>query len=366
MKSLLKSAMIAEVFLGVFLISPFSWSFPEMVKKDYPNCTACHHSPSGGGVLTAYGRELSRELLSRWNSGESESQFAYLYTPPESISLGGDLRFLQTYKDTQFRRTAQYFIMQADLEAAVTLGQFSGVGTLGIRKGGGALGRRHYLVYRPMDPVSIRLGRFMPTFGINTADHVIVTKRGLGFDQETETYNFETAWVGENLNAYLTAVGGRPDDSSLDREKGAALQLSLLISEKHKLGLSYFYGSKTSSNRHLGGPFGIFGLSPSLVFLAEWDFQSKNTGLTSGTPSGFVNYHKLDYELTQGLHAFLSQEFSQLSSNDASTRSEIYSIGAQFFPRPHFELLAQWQKQKIVAVSDNFIDIAWLLIHFYP
>jgi len=35
-----------------------AWSFPEMVGKGYNNCLTCHHSPSGGGIVTEYGREL--------------------------------------------------------------------------------------------------------------------------------------------------------------------------------------------------------------------------------------------------------------------------------------------------------------------
>ena len=37
---------------------------PMFLSKQYPRCTACHYSPSGGGLLTSYGRSLSREEIS--------------------------------------------------------------------------------------------------------------------------------------------------------------------------------------------------------------------------------------------------------------------------------------------------------------
>ena len=41
-------------------------------------------------------------------------------------------------------------------------------------------------------------------------------------------------------------------------------------------------------------------------------------------------------------------------------------MGVQFFPRPHFELEAVYEKQKMAAVNpDNYDDYAWLMMHFY-
>ena len=55
--------------IGVWFIeSRPSHAFPEMVRHGYANCITCHISPDGGGVLTAYGRSLSREVLSTWGA----------------------------------------------------------------------------------------------------------------------------------------------------------------------------------------------------------------------------------------------------------------------------------------------------------
>ena len=38
-----------------------AWAYPEMVRHNYPNCTSCHVSPSGGGVLTLVAKEQACE-----------------------------------------------------------------------------------------------------------------------------------------------------------------------------------------------------------------------------------------------------------------------------------------------------------------
>src|SRR5436190_6515955 len=89
-------------------------AFPEMIRHGYVNCTTCHVSPSGGGTLTEYGRELSKEVLSTW-SKEGEANMAYgLVKPPEWLLFGGDYRSVYVYRDTPLYRDGRYILMQTD------------------------------------------------------------------------------------------------------------------------------------------------------------------------------------------------------------------------------------------------------------
>lgn len=47
-----------------------------MIKHGYASCTACHTDPSGGELLTVYGRVLSQEFISTKWGGSSESSFS--------------------------------------------------------------------------------------------------------------------------------------------------------------------------------------------------------------------------------------------------------------------------------------------------
>jgi hypothetical protein len=66
-----------------------------MIKRGYPSCPACHADPSGGELLTAYGRMISQLTLSTDWSGEGGSganqhglQRALARRSPESFAAG--------------------------------------------------------------------------------------------------------------------------------------------------------------------------------------------------------------------------------------------------------------------------------------
>ncbi len=54
------------VFFVATLLSSPAWAEPTFLAKQYTRCTACHYSPTGGGLLTPYGRLLSQRELSTW------------------------------------------------------------------------------------------------------------------------------------------------------------------------------------------------------------------------------------------------------------------------------------------------------------
>ncbi|MBI5139818.1 hypothetical protein HZA26_04425 [Candidatus Nomurabacteria bacterium] len=351
------------IIVVTLLKASFCFAFPEIASK--PNCTACHYSPTGGGVLTQYGRESIKELLSHWGK-EGESDFAYgVVQTPKFLSLGGDIRFLQTYHNNQFIQKADYYFMQADLDAAIKLGNnIVVVSTLGIDALKEIISRQHYILHSVSEHMLVRLGRFFPAFGINTPDHAITIKKNVGFDHSQETYNLELAWTYDNINAYVTGIFGRPDKPWLARETGGTVNINFLVFEKYKLGLSYYYGTQANTSTHLYGPYGIFRLTQKIVWLTELDFQKRFSNTL--TPQfGLVNYQKLDYEITQGLHLYLTQALSRLDFSVPTSLFDAYGAGIQFFPRPHWVLQGEFLKQRTLGLTKSFSDFAWLLIHFY-
>ena len=75
--------------LALILVLTFSlrsYGYPEMVRHGYANCTACHVSPNGGGILTPYGRSLSQELLSTWGA-KNESDFMYGFMKLQLVAV---------------------------------------------------------------------------------------------------------------------------------------------------------------------------------------------------------------------------------------------------------------------------------------
>jgi hypothetical protein len=165
---------------------------------------------AGGGILTPYGRQLSRELLSTW-SGEREPEFAYgKRSLPSWLALGGDIEYLALSK----AHGDAVRLVQADLEGAVTHGRLLAVATVGPRAdasdatGDGLMSRRHYLQLTLNPYLSVRAGRFLPNYGVWNGDASTATRRGLGLDHDT--YNVEANWITERFNASLTGIASAP------------------------------------------------------------------------------------------------------------------------------------------------------------
>jgi hypothetical protein len=123
------------------------------------------------------------------------------------------------------------------------------------------------LIFTPVENFYLRAGKFRHEYGLNTADHIISIKRGLGWNENTETYNAELSWLGESFNFFITGIFGRPDDTNLDREKGIAVTASYFFLERYKMGLSYLNSTTNNFTRQVMGPFLSFAFTKNCKML---------------------------------------------------------------------------------------------------
>lgn len=349
-------------------------AFPEMVRHGYVNCTACHVSPSGGGALTPYGRELSREILSTWGR-EKEPGFAYNWfqksEPKESLRTGGDIRIAQVYRENPRTKRATLIPMQADVEAGVDDGKHAAVVAVGLRAGERArtrdlnqfFSRRHYFLTRPTEQSSIRVGKFMKSYGLNIADHIVSIRRDLGWDYGNESYNLEYANLGEKYSYYLTLVSDDPEETRVVREHGAAATGSIFLWEDSKVGFSYYYGRGANTvARDVFGPYWILSLTHKLFWMTEFDWQLK-APLNAERTSGYVAFSRVYYEAFKGFLPFAQVDVSNLNLEVAAQKRQAYGIGLQWFPRPHWEVMGLLSQEKLAG--SKFDQFHWLMLHFY-
>ncbi len=345
-------------------------AFPELTRHNYTNCTVCHVSPTGGGVLSEYGRSLSKELVSTWGV-EGEEKFLYVTPSSEKVALGGDFRFMETeVKPPAGTKKKRWITMQRDLEVALTLTNWVAAVTVGentmATRGSKLLSRRHYLMYKANDELSFRGGRFYPSFGLHLPDHTAIIRRGLGWDQNRETYNFETAWQGEKWQYFATAVFGRPDDKTVDRQKGLTLSTAYQTGGSSKFGFSYYYGENPDVISHYFGPYTVIPLGEKFYVMGQMTGTRNYIYTATEHQWGLVDYLKLNFEPYKGIHFFVTQEFSQSNLNSQTARTDIHSLGFQFFPRPHFEFQVTAYKGYSQGTQNAPIEGLNLLMHFYP
>ena len=360
------------LFTLVFVASASAHAFPENVRHGYVNCTSCHVSPTGGGTLTPYGRSLSSELMSTWsfkneegflNGAIKEEQM------PEWLMIGGDLRVLQTYVDTPTFTLQRFIKMQATLEAAVHLDKFTIDGDFGrvyslsgLERWGS---RRYFAMYNLSDELTVRVGRFYPEFGINTAEHYIESRKQLGFDEGMERDNLEVAYNGENYSAFLTASKQPGEVATTVSEKSVAAQVNKNIGDSSKAGVSAWYGKSDTSSRKVLGVHGVLGFTKRFYLLSELDHQWSTSTTTQIETRGFYAYNRLGYELTKGLIAFGHAEYGQDDVTSGISARDAYGPGVQWFPRPHFELVGLWRFMRSRATSADFYSYGYIQGHYY-
>ena len=359
------------------LISLKARAFPEMVRHGYMNCTACHTSLVGGNLLNPYGRSLSKDLLSEKSGGESE-MVVNPFSSQKWLQVGGDLRLLQTFRESETASQGRFFIMQVELgllaQVSESLNVFFAMGRMEPRKEDPTAKDFVYLPRWGLDyafnspdetnQTHLRLGRFAPAFGINYAEHVFVTRTLLDFGPGQERFAAELSWLNDQFSVIGTAIGGLTSANENRKEQGGILQFSTAVGEKSKVGLNYYQTQKENLDikytRKIQGAFAYVGFSEDWYGLFEVD-SSQGADLNWG----LIETSKIGKEIHQGLQVFATHEFANLNVINADPKYEAYGIGAQWFPAVHWDLYGVYRKEKNSGTDKQFQDVAWLLGHFY-
>jgi hypothetical protein len=361
-------------FIFVFFLISLAtqlWAYPQMITHGYTNCMTCHFSPSGGGMLTEYGRSLSREALSTAGTEGEVGVLMGAIKTPNWLHAGGDVRVLQSYLNTEMFEQAKFMLMQADVELGVESGKWLAVATGGYQNsmssnytGVPLMSRRHYVRYQASDSDVIRAGKFNVPVGINWPDHFIFSKKDLGWDEGSETYNVEYSHYTESTEWVTSGSVGRPEANDLRLDRSILGKFAFSFSEKNKVGIGTYLGNNDLGSRLLVTPTAIFTVLPHLSVYAEVDFQ-KMLGGNRGQNFGVIETLRANYEVIQGLHLYVMQEYGKLDLDKSLSAKEAYTLGVQWFFRPHVEVAGGLRKQRSLSMSDSFGDFAWAMMHYY-
>jgi hypothetical protein len=326
------------VCAALLVMTQMALAFPEnSARLGYTSCNSCHVSPTGGGILTEYGRGTSEELATFTTEG-SGKLFGGAVPMPKWLLVGGDTRFINI-KGEQFQKS---FLMQSDIEAAAKVtDQVTVVGSVGMYGDEGKREvRRNYILWTPSENASWRVGKFLPAYNLMSADHT-AAHRSIGWGEGSETLNLEgirrepygelvaTAYVRGNET--ITA-----DDSGYKvggNEAGGLTRLSAYLGDSVVLGGSYWYAfTPNVETKHTAGVFTNLGVTRDLYVLAEYDRQySLPTGGLEPAHRD-VTYTEVGYEVWKGVHLQATHEY-----NDGNQ----YGVGLQLFPLPHYEIYAR-------------------------
>ncbi len=371
MKSLLK---LYFVFGVIFSSSSFSYAYIENVTKGYPTCLSCHYSPSGGDLLTEYGRSLSNEMMSTFSNENFAKPLFDVVKESKWAKYGGDLRTVQTYVDTPGSTNGRLFLMQANAEIGLEFHEKAMfVGTVGVQGGpnesdarGDFISERHYVLVTPNQTSRIRVGKFRTNFGINDPNHTRAIKSRIHFGFLSETYNLEYTKFSENWELSINLGTGRLDKerTNSNDEDALSAKFTHFINGKSRIGGSLLYGTKDTEDRFVLAAHGIFPVAKKFYGIFEIDYENSDVKSAPSTNELVTMHTRFGYKPLKGLLAYALYDYTK--ANLESSLSEAFGpgFGVQWFPYPHFELSLELQRQRIRALNDN-VDAGFLVAHIY-
>ncbi len=378
-------ALIWGSVLWIILWAVPAHAYPWMIRHEYTGCATCHVDPSGGYLLTPYGRAQTQTLLSTFGRGpegnevDRRSEFALGLVPlPTWLNLGATVReaymWSKEVSPVQRPATSLSLLMQADLRAAVTVDRLVVTGSIGylhhgqhaaqITRGTGdvLVSREFWVGYHLGEDQQtlIRAGRMYLPFGVRVIEHPFYVRKMTGTNIDSQQqYGAAIFHEEDNYHAELMAIAGNyqifPDGY---RQRGYAGYIEFAVMPRLQLGASSLLTyQKLDPDLLQSAVHGAHGAmlrwSPEekIAVLAEADIVHS---ILDGSIShaGFASVAQLDYEFLRGLHGLVTSEFYLPPKSQALWLNREW-LSVAWFAYPHLDLRLDgyWASESYVPTS---------------
>ncbi|HXU62696.1 MAG TPA: hypothetical protein VN962_13390 [Polyangia bacterium] len=303
-----------------------------MIRYGHQSCVSCHVDPSGGGLLTDYGRDQGADLLrTRWSSApddtdalERRGRFLWgaVHTP-DWLLLGGAFRpAILTTQIPQVsggtNTSSQAILMQGDLRAGIRAGGWRGSASLGIISNdsyaslaGQLVSREHWVGYAwDGDTYTLRAGRLNLPYGLRIIEHDSWVRAQTRTDiNDQQQHGIAFAWDTQRVRAEAMGILGNYQISpDAVRERGYSAYAEVTPAAGYAVGASSLVThaardiqSGLANTRQAHGLFVRVGPWVPLAVLAEGDVVVQSP---SGGPhaTGLATLVQADVEPLQGVH----------------------------------------------------------------
>lgn len=323
---------------------------PIFISRQYSRCVNCHYSPTGGGLLTPYGRSLSRQELSTMGRSGSSQQAgkeeAFLYGALGSalgpVQLGINVRPAHLNFNFDGTSSSHDLFMNADLLAAYRVKNWTFYAEIGRQphSDGAKIDSYEYWVsHRPEKGIGFRVGRFLPAYGVKLADHTAFTRAGLGFDSYDQLYALELSRTSDRDLLQLTVGPGRADsiiDDDGRRAFTATGRYQLDLNPRTALVVSGAYRNESEVEPRTGGGGLAFGISP-IPRLAVWTEGDLRFQKGTDGPPAYTFLNETSFEVYRGIWVAISP---QLRTDYGSTSGGVWRLAfsANLLPRTHWNI----------------------------
>jgi hypothetical protein len=376
MKSLLPCSILLLVVLGMESAD----ALPRFASRTGARCQSCHVNPSGGGMRQTFGVKYGREELPVPTWSEELGLEDFTTKLSELVSIGADVRTLYYYQqipDTGAAASSSdqnaFWQMQGDVymnfrlakkvQVYLDKGLYSGFEVFGL------------LSILPANGY-IKIGKFIPNFGLKVDDHRAYVRQYTGFSPEVVSPEFDRPErtggevaispgpVTITGGFYNSLNGGSAPPNSNQKAVLGRVEGLFKAAEEITVGVGgNVFTTKNSSGerRTLLGGFGLFSYQ-DLTLMGEADLiENKAVG---GTTKGMVMTLEADYVVTPGVDLKVGYDFHDPDTDIQLGAVSRYSLGLEFFPISGVEVRPVY---RIVKDEPNELknDEFQVLIHFY-
>jgi hypothetical protein len=371
--------------LGMLLVASAASAEPMFLAKQYTRCTACHYSPTGGGLLTPYGRLLShRELSTTRGStttdaaaaddashGEQAFLFGALGDALGPVHLGVETR--PSYLRIGFPggHEGMDLLMNLDLVGAVQHHGWTAYGTVGreppnsaVRHGrtdpdAAFISYEHWISYGTEERFRIRAGRFLPAYGVRFADHTMYTRRPLGLDRNDQVYGVEVSGaIGQSLVQVMVSPGKAEailhDHSRRGFSAGGRWQFDL--TPRATVVGSGLYRQATDVDPQSGTMGGALGIAPT-PRLSIWTEADAVVEPNGARDRSWAVVNETSLEIYRGVWLKISPQLLRSGPGRAATVSRRLALAADLFPRTHWNINVAYDRDRTSDVSSSALVV---------
>jgi hypothetical protein len=339
---------------------------PMFLAKQYTRCTACHYSPTGGGLLTPYGRLLSHRELSTTGAtaaapaagaeddphGEQAFLFGALGDALGPVHLGLELRPSHLRVGFPGGHDDMNLLMNMDLIGAVQKNGWTAYATAGREPSNSAVrdGRtltdpafisyEHWVSYQRDDGFGVRVGRFIPAYGVRFSDHTAFTRIYLDFDRNDQVYGVEVSdTMGPSL-VQVTVSPGKAEAILHDRgHRGFSLsgRWQLDVTPRAAFVGSAMYRDSTDLDPKSGAIGGAFGFAPTSR-VSVWTEVDANLQTQERGGHSWVAVNETSFEAYRGLWLKFSPQLRTSGGVPGFSELRRLLFEADLLPRTHWNV----------------------------
>jgi hypothetical protein len=226
--------------------------------------------------------------------------------------------------------------------------------------------REHYVMWQEdgNDGLFVRVGRFMPVFGLRFAEHPDYNRRYGGTQLYSETYGAAVEYVTQAWEAHLTGFIEDPVIDPVVQDNGVAAYGELRLNKELSIGAEAMVAGHDGDTKLRGGATAkLYVPSPDVLVQAELQFVRQRLA-GPGDPNQLVGY-------VMGSRPFGNALLLDVGlghyDQDLAIRGldrDAIDVNLHWFLTSHFELVWQNRLEGIgIGSSTGGPTSGWSLLH---